>query len=691
MQSLKLRQKPDEIEDSAMASDTKGIDRRRFSLGLAMTPLALVNPQLLDAQEAAEKPHSAQTDKSTPPQPEPKKRWQIYEEEHFAHPLVFERRDVNPRVHPFALHDVILADDGPYAQSRAWSRGFMLRIAPDRLLHNFRLTAGLPSTAVPLGGLEKPDSLLRGHWVGHYLSGCALLYGSTGDAEAKARGDAIVEGIAECQAKLAAGGYVSAFPETEFGRLEMGQKVWAPFYTLHKLMAGLLDMHQHAGNAQALEVATKMADWVDGWTAARSEDRMQGILNEEFGGIAESLYNLAAITGDDRWAHAGDRFHKMVFLRPLLERRDELRQLHANTHIPQVIAAARRYELTGDSRFRVIPEFFWETVVESRTFAPGGSGTMERWVTHANHLAWEMKSSSENQECCCAYNMMKLTRQMFTWNPQIRHVEYYERNLLNHRLGTIEPKTGHTTYFLSMAPGAWKTLGTEDQTFWCCNGTALEEFAKLQNSIYFHDADSLYVNLFVASELHWRDRGVRLKQETIFPKEPRTRLTILDASKEKWTMRLRIPAWTTSEARITVNDHPLDIQPEPGTYVNLARVWNAGDRVELEMPMRLTRAVLGDDPSMQAFLYGPVVLAGQFPLGELSFALLHHNEEPKVKEAPLAVPMLAQKGGKLEEWIFPVTGEVMTFRTVGTGGEQITLKPLNESWQRFAVYFQVTS
>jgi uncharacterized protein len=677
-----------------MASDKRRIDRRRFSLGLAMAPLALADPRLLEAQQVSNKPGAVGVDKMATPQPEPKRRWQIYEEEHFAHPLVFERRDVKPEVQPFALREVTLAEDGPYAQSRAWSRAFMLRIAPERLLYNFRQTAGLTSTAVPLGGLERPDSLLRGHWVGHYLSGCALLYGSTGDAEVKARGDAIVAGIAECQTKLAAGGYVSAFPETEFGRLEMGQKVWAPFYTLHKLMAGLLDMHEHAGNGQALDVAVKMAGWVDGWTAARSEDRMQDILNEEFGGIGESLYNLAAVTNDDRWARVGDRFHKKIFLRPLLERRDELRQLHANTHIPQVIAAARRYELTGDSRFRVIPEFFWETVVESRTFAPGGSGTMERWVTHANHLAWEMKSSSENQECCCAYNMMKLTRQMYGWKPQMRYVEYYERNLLNHRLGTIEPETGHTTYFLSMAPAAWKTIGTEDQTFWCCNGTALEEFAKLQNSVYFRDADSLYVNLFVASELNWKERGVRLKQETLFPKEPRTRLTILAAPRtaagEKWTIHLRVPAWT-EEARVMLNGRPLDIAPRPGTYLDLTREWRVGDHVELEMPMRLTREVLGDDPSMQAFLYGPVVLAGQLPMGELSFRLLHGEEDPKVKEAPMAVPTLADKGDKLEEWIVPVEGQEMTFRTVGTGGEQVMLKPLNESWQRFAVYFQVAS
>ena len=672
-----------------MARDNREINRRRFSLGLAMAPLALTGTPLLHAQEAAKKKDAAAPDKVAP-QPEPKRRWQIYEEEHFAHPLAFERHDIKPRIEPFALRDVTLADDTPYTQSRTWSRGFMLRITPDRLLHNFRLTAGLPSTATPLGGLEKPDSLLRGHWVGHYLSGCALLYASTGDAEMKSRGEAIVAGMAECQTKLAAGGYVSAFPATEFDRLEMGQKVWAPFYTLHKLMAGLLDMHEHVENKQALEVAIGMATWVDSWTAPRSEERMQEILNEEFGGIGESLYNLAAITNDDRWARTGDRFQKKIFLRPLLNRCDQLEQLHANTHMPQVIAAARRYELTGDSRFRAIPEFFWETVVESRTFAPGGSGTMERWVTHANHLAWEMKSSSENQECCCAYNMMKLTRQLNSWQPQMRYVEYYERNLLNHRLGTIEPETGHTTYFLSMGAAAWKTLGTEDQTFWCCNGTALEEFAKLQNSIYFHDDNSLYINLFIPSELNWKSRGVRLKQETRFPHEPRTRLTILTTPTEKWTVRLRVPSWTNAEARIAINGRPLDLEPQPGTYVNLTRTWKPGDHIELEMPMRLTREPLADDPTLQAFLYGPIVLAGQFPMGRLSFDLLHKNEEPKVKDAPLAVPILAEEGDKLEHWIVPVEGQPLTFRVTGTAGEQVTLKPLNESWQRFTVYFQVS-
>jgi uncharacterized protein len=665
----------------------KGIDRRQFSAGLALSSLGLWSKSSL-AQEPANGTKAAEPFKNVQQPPPNKNRWEIYEEDYFIRPLAFERRDVKPAVQPFALRDVTLAPDGSYAQTRALSKSYMVRIGTDRLLRNFRVNAGLPSDAVPLGGKESPTSPGRGHWVGHYLSGCAQLYGSTGDMEMKKIGDTLVAGIAECQAKLGTDGYIAAFPESTFTDLELGKKA-SPFYTLHKLMAGMLDMHEHADNAQALEVAVKLAGWIDAWTALRSEDRMQEILNQEFGGIGESLYNLAAVTNDDRWARVGDRFHKKIFLRPLLERQDQLKGLHANTHIPQVVAMARRYELTGDSRFQAMPEFFWETVVESRTYVTGGSGNMERWVTNANHLAWEMKARTEHQECCCAYNMMKLTRHMYGWDPQIRYMEYYERNLLNHRLGMIEPETGHTSYFLCMTPGAWKTTCTEDQTFWCCNGTALEEYSKLQNSIYFHDADSVYVNLFIASELQWKDRGIRLKQDTVFPKEPRTRLTVVSSPAGKWTMRVRVPAWTTEEVQVSLNGRALEVTPQPGTYLNLTREWKAGDQIEMEMPMRLKRVVLGEDPNWQAFLYGPVVLAGQFPKGELSQRLQHGEEDPKVNESPIPVPALKDKGERLETWITPVDEKSLTFQATATTGEVVTLKPINESWQRFAVYFQV--
>jgi DUF1680 family protein len=665
------------------------IDRRRFSIGLALASLTAGAPASLLGQVASPQTGQAQAPplakKDAPP---PGKRPPIIETDPLSESLLFSRREAKPRLQPFSLAQVTL-DDGPVRDAREWNRSYMLRIPADRLLHNFRVTAGLPSSAEPLGGWEAPKSELRGHFVGHYLSACGLLYAATRDAQIKARGDAIVAGLADCQQKLGSSGYVSAFPEELFDRLDQRKPVWAPFYTLHKIMAGLIDMNQCGENPQALQVLLKLASWTDEWTASKSEVHMQEILKTEFGGMSEVLFNLAAATGDDRWSKVGDRFHKKIFVVPLAMRQDQLRNLHANTHIPQVIGAARRYELSSDYRFRDAAEFFWETVVQARTYATGGSSNAEAWLTQPNHLAIEMKASSHHQECCCAYNMMKLTRHLYGWNAEEQYMDYYERNLFNHRLGTIQPKTGLTTYFLSLAPGAWKTLCTEDQTFWCCTGTAVEEFAKLNDSIYFHDEDGLYVNLFIASELNWTERGIRLKQQTRFPEQEKTTLVIEASPAKAWTLRLRIPKWTTEATSVSINGHLLEVAGNPGSYLNITRIWKAGDRLELTMPMRLTAEPLRDDPGVQAILYGPLVLAGQFPLGNLSDALLHKNQGPEVNEAPIPVPSLVAKGENLSDWIKPVPGEPLTFRTEHQA-ENMTLRPLNQSWGRFAAYWNVS-
>jgi hypothetical protein len=670
------------------------VTRRVFAKGLALAPLGLAVPSAVFGQSTATPPQPNPANASLPPKKAPKtvvehkSRPAIHDADPFAEPLVFTRHEIRPRVRPFALNQVTL-DAGPLQQARDWSRGFMLRIGNDRLLHNFRMTAGLQSNAQPLGGWEAPDCELRGHFVGHYLSACSLLYAATADAEVKAKADGLVTGIAECQAKLNDNGYVSAFPTELFVRLDKRVNVWAPFYTMHKIMAGLLDMKTHAGNQQALEVLLKLAAWVDAWTADKTEEHMQSILQTEYGGMNEMLYNLAAETGDDRWFRTGDRFTKKVFFTPLALRRDELKGLHANTHMPQVIGAARRYELSSDYRFANVSEFFFDTVSEARTYAPGGSGNNESWLTRPNRLAQEIEVSSHHQECCCAYNMMKLTRHLYGWKGETRFIEYYERNLLNHRLGTIQPETGLTGYYLSLGPGAWKTTCTEDKSFWCCTGTGIEEYAKLNDTIYYHDEDSLYVNLYVSSQLHWGERGIRLQQTTRFPEAGHTVLTLHSTPATQWTMRLRIPAWTTAGNSVTINGRHLEVAGTPGSYLSITRVWKAGDRVELTMPMRLTVEPLHDDSTQQAFLFGPLVLAGQFPKGALDYNQ-EHNMGPDIRQtSQIDVPTLVAKDEDPGQWIKPVPGQPLTFRTTGQE-QEITFKPLNQSWDRYAVYLSVS-
>jgi DUF1680 family protein len=576
---------------------------------------------------------------------------------------------------------------GPCKQAADYNRAYMMRITPDRLLHTFRLNAGLASSAQALGGWEAPSGELRGHTTGHYLSACALRAASAGDTEVKARGDETVAELAHCQNKLGGGGYLSAFPLELFDRLDRGRNVWAPFYTYHKILAGLLDMYFHAGNKQALEVASGMAAWADEWSASKPEAHMQEILRVEFGGMSEALYNLAAATNDDRWAKVGDRFNKKEFTTPLAQHRDELRGLHMNTHVPQAIGAARRFELTGDPRFHDVAEFFWYAVASARTYATGGSSNNEHWMTSPGRLAAEWRAATHHQECCCAYNMMKLTRHLYSWSGDPRFFDYYERNLLNHRLGAIQPETGHTTYFLSMAPGAWKGLCTEDKSFWCCTGTALEEYSKLNDSIYYRDERGITVNMFIASELDDHERAIGLRQDTRFPDEPRTSFAIAKAPATAWTLRLRIPSWT-SAAAVKVNGRPLDATPASGSYLSLTRVWKKGDRVDLEIPMSLSAEPFPDDPRVQAFLYGPIVLAGDLGAQGLKDELIQDQQGPDVSKSAMSVPDLRASGRKLEDWIKPDGPAPLSFRAAASNGI-VALKPLNRLWGRFATYWNV--
>jgi DUF1680 family protein len=653
------------------------LTRRLFAA--AMAGLPALTAQTPATQQTAPTAGAAQIPavpgrRPQPPEPPP-----------FAETLTFARKDAEARVTPYPLSQVRLLA-GPCKQAADANRAYLMRLAPERLLHTFHLNAGLSSSAQPLGGWEEPRGELRGHTIGHYLSACAMRAASGSDAEMKARGDEIVAELAKCQARLT-GGFLSAYSTEYYDRLDNGRSVWAPFYTYHKILAGLIDMHRHAGNKQALDVASGMAEWADHWSGSKTESHMQEILRVEFGGMSESFYNLAAITSDLRWARAGDRFQKKEFITPLAVHRDELRGLHMNTHVPQAIGAARRFELTSDPRFHEAASFFWYAVSSSRTYATGGSSNNEHWLTSPGRLAAEWRMGTHHQECCCAYNMMKLTRMLYSWSADPRYFDYFERNLFNHRLGAIEPGTGHSVYFLSMSPGAWKGLCSEDRSFWCCTGTAFEEFAKLNDSIYYRDERGVSVNLFIASELEDGARGLGLRQDTRFPDEPRTSISITKAPASAWTLRLRVPSWASSSA-VKVNGRPLEAAPSPGSYLHITRAWKKGDRVELDLPMSLSTEPFADQPDVRAFLYGPIVLAGDQGKEGLTDGLVVDKQGPEVSKAPMNVPDLRAEGRQLEDWIKPASAP-LTFRAASSNGS-VTLKPLNQLWGRYATYWNVT-
>jgi DUF1680 family protein len=575
----------------------------------------------------------------------------------FGPKIAFTRNDVAPRVRPFPMTDVRLLP-GIFQKAQEANRKFVYEQTPDRLLHVFRLNAGIASNAEPLGGWEKPDCELRGHFVGHYLSACALSYASSGDSELKARGEYLVAELAKCQQRLS-GGYLSAFPTEYFDRLGARKKVWAPFYTVHKIMAGMLDMHEHCGSAQALNVLNGMAEWTDRWSAERSEEQMQMVLDTEYGGIAETLYSMTALSGQDQFAKVGDRFIKKRFFNPLAMRRDELRGLHVNTHIPQVIAAARRYEISGDQRFHDVAEYFWQEVVGTRSYVTGGTSNNEGWLVGPNELAAELKQSSETNECCCAYNMLKLTRKLYQWTGDVRLFDYYERVLLNHRLGTIN-EDGQTQYYLGVAPGSWRTFATKYDSFWCCTGTGTEEFAKLNDSIYFRDEHGIYVNLFIASEVNWPEKKFRLRQETSFPEEPKTSLLVDVEQPVKLTMRVRIPGWLEGAAKVKINGKLSEVSATGGSYLAIDRTWTKGDRIEIDLPMTERFEPMADDHSLRAILHGPIVQAAKLGNEGLTPQLQIGPMGPEINKVPaLKIPSLDafQKGNLPTVPFYKLAGE----------------------------------
>jgi uncharacterized protein len=593
---------------------------------------------------------------------------------------------VAAQAQPFDLGSVRLTD-GALLDSMEHNRDFLQSLETDRLLHTFRLTAGLATTAEPLGGWEKPDVELRGHFTGHFLSGCALLSASTGDTMPKGKGSLVVAELAKCQ-KANGSGYLSAFPPSFFDRLKAGQKVWAPWYTLHKIMAGLLDMYLLARNEQALEVVRGMAGWTKRWTDSLSDGDMARIMRVEFGGMNEVLYNLYAVTGVQDYVEAAHRFDHEQLFGPLADGRDELKGLHVNTQIPKIIGAARRYELTGDPRYRRIAEFFWTQVTQHRCYATGGTSNDEHWRSDPDKLAGELGYST--QECCCTYNMLKLTRHLFAWQPEARYFDYYERAFLNGILGTMNPKNGLTMYYVPLATGYWKVFASPRGSFWCCTGTGVESFAKLADSIYYHDENGIYVNLFVGSELDWEEKGIRLRQDAASVTRGETRLRMMTAKTVQLALRIREPYWTDGKMAVSVNGTPAAAVRANGYWV-VDRMWENNDEVRVTLPMNLHVHPMPDDETLQAVMYGPLVLAGDLGREGVTEQMRRGGDNPPQMPQPAAAPEFIGETGNPQSWIEMTAKSPLTFRTKGQS-RNISMAPLSRiTDQRYGVYWRVTA
>jgi len=589
---------------------------------------------------------------------------------------------------PFPMTQVRLLD-GIFKAQAEINQKYLDSLTSDRLLHSFRETSGITSTATPYGGWEKPDCTLRGHFNGgHYLSAVALAYASEGNDTLRARGDAMVAELTRCQTANGKG-YLSAYPAEQFALLAAVvteyPKVWAPFYTQHKIIAGLVDMYVHTGNEQALAVAEGMAGWVRGYFQGIGEDQRQKMLRIEYGGMNEVLANLYGLTGKQEYLDTARLFEQPVFLDPLAQHRDSLRGLHANTHVPKVIGAARMYELTGDARYREIAQYFLYEVLTQRSYAIGNTSVGESWRSDPGNLKGSLEY--HDAECCVAYNLMKLERHVFTWTGDARWMDAYERQMWNCRLGTQNAQ-GLKQYFFPLAAGYWRFYNSAEGSFWCCTGTGAEEFAKFNDTIYFHDVAGVWVNQFIASELDWKEQKFGLRQETSFPAEQGTTLRIKVATPQRRTIHIRIPGWVAEGGSVSINGRKLEAFAQTGSYLSLTREWRNGDKVEFTLPMQLHSEPLLGDATMRAALYGPLVLAAESGPGPKDGPTKIGGYDTGPKQAELGAPAEAPVApeGDVADWIEVVSTKELAFKLKTK--DALSVKPIVRiTDEKYAVYW----
>lgn len=598
-------------------------------------------------------------------------------------PITTRQGDAKP-VEAFPLTEVKLLE-GRFKKGVELNKDILLNYDPDRLLARFREEAGLEPRAESYGGWEAQS--LAGHSLGHHLSACVLMYQTTGDERFKERANYIVDELAIVQ-EANGGQYLGAFSdgkkifEEQIARGEIRSQgfdlngIWAPFYTHHKVMAGLRDAYRHLGNKKALEVEKNFADWIGSIVLPLSNEDVQEMLHCEFGGVQETLADLYADTGEEKYLEIARVFHHEAIIDPLAAGEDILPGKHGNTQIPKLIASSRLYEITGQESDRKPAEFFWKTVVNNHSYVTGGHGNHE-YFGEPNKL--RNRLSNGTTETCNVYNMLKLSRHLFLWDPRAEVADYYERALFNHIMSSQHPESGRVIYNLSLEMGGHKTY-QDPEWFTCCVGSGMETHAKYGANIYFHNEDELYVSQYIASSVNWAEKGVELTQNTTFPEEQGTTLTLAMEQPQDFTLYVRYPYWAEKGITIIINGKPQTVEAAPGSFLAIPRSWKDGDRVEIQMPFSLRLESMPDDEDRIAIFHGPVVLAGD--LGPV--------EDEKAKD-PDYVPVLMSEERAPEAWLEPVEGQVNTFRTVEVGKPRdVTLKPFYQTHdRRYSLYFDL--
>jgi Uncharacterized protein conserved in bacteria len=610
------------------------------------------------------------------------------------------------RIHYFELRDVELSDS-PFKHAQEMNNRYLLALDADRLLAPFVREAGLKPRAESYTNWENTG--LDGHIGGHYLSGLALMYASTGDKAIKKRLDYMLKELKRVQ-DANGNGYIGGVPggkavweEIRQGNIRAGgfslNDKWVPLYNIHKTYAGLRDAYLYTGSELAKEMLIKMTDWAIQLVSQLTEEQMQDMLRSEHGGLNETFADVAAITGDPKYLDLAHRFCHRFLLDPLLKHEDRLTGMHANTQIPKVLGFKRIADLDGNRDWSEAARFFWETVVENRSVCIGGNSTREHFNPTDNFS--EMISGIEGPETCNTYNMLRLSKMLYQTSKDINYIDYYERALYNHILSTQHPEQGGFVYFTQMRPGHYRVYSQPQTSFWCCVGSGLENHSKYGEMIYAYGDNELYVNLFIPSRLKWKEKNTEIIQQNSFPDEASTELIVNPAKPVEFALQLRYPAWVEEGSlRITVNGEEYPAERRESGYVVVSRSWKKGDRVVMEMPMRLTVEQLPDKSGYYSFFYGPIVLAAKSGTEDMKGLFADDSRGGHIAHGtriPLKdMPIIVSEPEQLTSLVKPVEGKSLTFRLsglfpdkYGDGMELIPFFRLHDS--RYIVYWPQAS
>lgn len=608
------------------------------------------------------------------------------------------------KIKTFPVSEVRLTT-GVFKNAESLDKCYLLGLNPDRLLAPYMKEAGLLPKAENYPNWENTG--LDGHIGGHYLSALSYMYASTGDAEIKARLDYFLSEMKRCQ-DASGNGYLCGVPggkaiwkEIKDGKINANpfglNNRWVPLYNIHKTYAGLRDAYVVAGQEGAKDMLIALTDWMMELVSGLNDEQIQDMLRSEHGGLNEIFADVYGITGDEKYLELAKRFSHRVVLDPLLEKKDALTGMHANTQIPKVIGFKRIADLGGNKDWSEASEFFWNTVVNNRSVSIGGNSVREHF--HKSDDFSSMMTSEQGPETCNTYNMLRLTKMLYQTSANTSYMDYYERALFNHILSSQNPVQGGLVYFTPMRSGHYRVYSQPQNCFWCCVGSGMENHAKYGEMIYALRDKELIINLFIASELNWKETGMVFTQKTSFPEMESTKVVVNTSKTKKMKISFRCPEWIDKDrVAFMVNGKKVEAVLNNG-YYTLDRKWNDGDEIEMSLPMNLRAVQLPDKSSYYSFMYGPIVLAADLGKERLDGQFADDSRGGHIASGPQlplqGFPVIVGDENNIVSNIKKESSDKLEFRLYGTYPsryEGMTLKPFYKTHEcRYMIYWEVVS